>query len=82
MNSTQAAISTKLVRQGEDALLVLDAKLLKLLKIDENTPLNVVTDGSRIIIEPAGNQDRAALFTQAVTEADKQYSNMFKRLAQ
>jgi antitoxin component of MazEF toxin-antitoxin module len=72
----------KLTRHGNSSALIIDRPILDLLKIDEDTPLEISTDGKRLIIEPAQDSGRAERFTKAVNEADREYGRMFKRLAE
>ena len=67
---------------GEAGTLTIDRPLLDSLHIDENTPLQISTDGRRLIIEPVADPSRTERFERAVAEADRKYGRMFKRLAE
>jgi len=71
----------KLTRHGNSLALVIDKPVLDLLKIDEATPLEVETDGKRLIISPASSARRAK-FEKAQALAHKRYGQAFKRLAE
>ena len=43
----------KLTRHGNSMALVIDKPILDLLRIEPDTPLDVSTDGKRLLIEPA-----------------------------
>jgi antitoxin component of MazEF toxin-antitoxin module len=70
----------KLTRHGNSRALVIDRSILDLLKIDDETPLEISTDGTRLIIEPVGDARRAAI-EEALVEGRKRYGRMLKRLA-
>lgn len=72
----------KLTRHGNSLALVIDKPILELLKIDENTPLEIRPDGRGLHIEPAGDTQRQARFEQAVQDVNAQWSAVFKKLAE
>lgn len=42
----------RLIKHGNSAALVIDKPILDLLRVDLNTPLEIVTDGRNIIVSP------------------------------
>lgn len=70
-----------LTRHGNSLALVIDKPILELLKIDADTPLEVTTDGTSLVISPA-SVDRQAKFRAAMDDTLAKYPNMLKRLAQ
>lgn len=48
----------KLTKHGNSLALVIDRPILELLKIDSETPLDLTTDGHRLIIAPAEESER------------------------
>lgn len=54
----------KLTKHGNSLALVIDRPILDLLKIDPETPLDVSTDGKRLIVAPANPSTRAGSLTQ------------------
>lgn len=48
----------KLTRHGNSLALVIDKPILELLKISADTPLDISTDGRRLIIAPSREGDR------------------------
>ena len=42
----------KLTPHGNSMAVIIDRAILDLLKIDSETPLDITTDGKRLIIEP------------------------------
>lgn len=72
----------KLTRHGNSLALVIDRPILDLLKIDEGTPLDIRTDGKRLIISPAETSAHRRKFVKAQAWAHKHYGRAFKRLAE
>jgi len=71
----------KLTKHGNSMALVLDRPVLDLLKIDNDTPLEITTDGSVLIISPLRDEARAARFREALEDANRRYGRALKRLA-
>lgn len=72
----------KLTKHGNSLALVIDRPILDLLKIDPETPLDVSTDGKRLIIAPAEVSARRKKFDAAQESAHMRYSKAFKKLAE
>ncbi len=72
----------KLTKHGNSLALVIDRPILDLLKIDSETPLDLSTDGHRLIVAPAGQSERRRKFDAAQRTAHKRYGKAFKRLAE
>ena len=68
-----------LTKHGNSLALVIDKPILDLLKIDSETPLEVSTDGSCLIVAPA-NRARRKKFEAATQDTFKRYGKMLKRL--
>jgi len=62
--------------------IVIDRPILDLLKIDEETPLEVSTDGKSLTIAPAKASARRNKFEKAQAFAHSRYGRAFKRLAE
>jgi antitoxin MazE len=59
-------LTKKLTRHGNSLALVIDRPLLEVLGIDENTPLNITTDGKRLQVDPQlSPTKRQAAFQEA-----------------
>ena len=43
----------KLTKHGNSLALIIDRPILDILKIDDETPLEITTDGKRLVIAPA-----------------------------
>lgn len=71
----------KLTKHGNSLALVIDRGVLDLLDIDEETPLNIKTDGKCLIVAPAQDTVRQKKFCAALSEGNRRYGKMLKRLA-
>ncbi len=72
----------KLTKHGNSLALVIDRPILDLLKIDTDTPLDISTDGKRLIVAPAQASARRKRFDAAQQWAHKRYGRAFKKLAE
>lgn len=72
----------KLTRTGNSLALVLDKDLLAAAGIDADTPLEVSTDGSVIVISPERDEKRNEKVRKIVARAHQKYAGVFKRLAE
>jgi antitoxin component of MazEF toxin-antitoxin module len=71
-----------LTKHGNSLALVIDRPILDLLNIDAETPLDLSTDGRRLIVAPAEQSARRKKFEAAQRTAHKRYAKAFKRLAE
>ena len=73
----------KLTKHGNSLALVIDRPILDLLKIDTDTPLDISTDGTRLIVAPAAAAPlaRRKKFDAAQEWAHKRYGEAFEKLA-
>ena len=71
----------KLTRHGNSHALVIDRAVLDLLKIDDDTPLEISTDGTRLIIEPIPAGDRRVKIEASLATGNTRYGRMLKKLA-
>jgi antitoxin MazE len=72
----------RLTQHGNSLALVIDRPILDLLKIDAETPLDISTDGRRLIVAPAEQSERHQRFEAAQRTAHKRYGKAFKKLAE
>jgi antitoxin component of MazEF toxin-antitoxin module len=72
----------KLSRHGNSLALVIDRSILDLLDIDEDTSLEVTTDGEALIIAPVRDKKRRRRFEQALSSSNERYGKALKRLAE
>ena len=57
----------KLTRHGNSLALVIDKGVLDLLNIDDQTPLEISTDGTLLLISPVRDEKRKKQFREALT---------------
>lgn len=72
----------RLTKHGNSLALVIDRGVLDLLDIDGDTPLSLTTDGKCLIITPVREPQRKKRFRAALTEGNRRYGKMLKRLAE
>lgn len=72
----------KLSKHGNSLALVIDRPILELLKIDEETSLNVATDGYSLVISPLQDEDRHNRLAAALERGHKKFEKTFRRLAE
>jgi len=72
----------KLTKHGNSMALVLDKPILELLNIKPDTPLEIETDGSVLVITPMQDSRRKAKFKKAMASVNRRYANAFKKLAE
>ena len=71
----------KLTKHGNSMALIIDKAILKVLKISENTPLELTTDGKSLSISPITDKKRLAKFKSALNNANKKYGKALKKMA-
>jgi antitoxin MazE len=72
----------KMVTHGNSAALIIDKPILQLLKIDENTPLELTTDGRNLIISPIDDEKRERKFKSALERVNKKHRKTLQKLAE
>jgi antitoxin component of MazEF toxin-antitoxin module len=72
----------KLTKHGNSLALVIDRPILDLLHIDTETPLDISTDGKRLLVTPAIPTTRRKQFDAAQEWAHRRYGKAFKKLAE
>ncbi len=70
-----------LTKHGNSLALVIERPVLDLLKIEEDTPLDISTDGEVLVITPVRDRRRQERFKNALESANRQYGRALKRLA-
>jgi antitoxin MazE len=77
-----AMLTKKLSKHGNSLALVIDRSILDLLGIDEQTALNISTDGRALVIVPSQEKQRAKRFEKALAACNNRYGKALKRLAE
>lgn len=71
-----------LTKHGDNLVLVMDRSVLDALKIDQDTPLEISTDGQVLIISPVRDEERRKRFKEALESANRNYGRALARLAE
>ena len=71
----------KLSRHGNSLALVIDKGVLDLLDIDDQTSLEISTDGSILLISPVRDEARKQRFQEMVGKINARYGRTLRRLA-
>ena len=71
----------RLTRTGNSLALVLDKPVLEALGIDENTELEISTNGDVLVVTPVRDRAREKKLRKILDELDQEYGGVFKRLA-
>lgn len=72
----------KLTKHGNSLALVIDRPILDLLKLDIDTPLEISTDGKRLIVGALAPSARRKKFEAAQAEAHERFGRAFQKLAE
>jgi antitoxin MazE len=70
----------KLAKHGNSLALVIDRPVLDLLGIDGDTPLDISTDGTVLIVTPVGDPARAGRVDAIIERINQQYSSTLENL--
>lgn len=71
----------KLTKHGNSLALVIDRGILDLLHIEEDTPLDITTDGRVLVVSPIADAKRRKQFEEAMKKSHRKFGRMYKRLA-
>jgi antitoxin component of MazEF toxin-antitoxin module len=75
-------MAKKLTRTGNSLALVLEKPILEATGIDDETPLEVSTDGDVIIVSPVRSKRRTAKLKKILDELHREHAGAFRRLAE
>ena len=70
-----------LTNHGNSLALIIEKAILELLHIDQDTPLEINTDGRNLIISPVNDKNREKKVEAAMEKVHRRYSTAFKALA-
>ena len=77
------AMRKKLVKHGNSRALVIDKAILELLKINEDTEVEVSVNGQTLVVTPARENEVAEeRFERAVERTLGRYDSVFRKLAE
>jgi antitoxin component of MazEF toxin-antitoxin module len=72
----------KMIQHGNSSALIIDKPLMELLHIDDETLLEISTDGSNIIISPVRDIDRMNRLNKSLDKINKNHHSTLKKLAE
>lgn len=72
----------KLTRTGNSVALVLDKPLLEQVGLDENSEVEISTNGDIVLITPVRQKARRRKLAGILDTMDEQYGGVFRRLAE
>ena len=72
----------KLTRTGNSVALVLDKPLLEALGLNEDSEVEVSTNGQILVMTPKPDSTRTRKLRRILDELDAEYGGVFKRLAE
>ncbi len=75
-------MTKKLSKHGNSLALVIDKPILDLLGIDENTTLEVRTNGRGFYVEPSGLRAASDDLDAVMQQIEDRYEAVFKKLAE
>ncbi|MDP3541073.1 MAG: AbrB/MazE/SpoVT family DNA-binding domain-containing protein [Elusimicrobiota bacterium] len=70
-----------LTKVGNSEAVVIDKAILSLLKITENTPLEITTDGKNLVISPVSDPKKAQEVKKAFQSVKRRFGRALKNLA-
>lgn len=79
---TVQTMRRKLTRTGNSVALVLDKPLLEQLGLDENSEVELSSNGDVLVITPLRSAAREKKFRKAVDKINTRYAGLFRRLAE
>ena len=71
-----------LIKHGNSLALVIDKPILELLQINPETPLELTTDGDRLLVSPVRDRKRRQRLRTSLAKINRKYGNDLKRLAE
>ena len=75
-------MTKNLIKHGNSWALIIDRPILDLLKINPDTPLELVTNGDVLVIHPQRDKKKEDEFQNALDEVNSKYIGALKRLAE
>ncbi|MBI1338063.1 MAG: AbrB/MazE/SpoVT family DNA-binding domain-containing protein [Phycisphaera sp.] len=75
-------MNKKLIRHGNSLALVIDKPILELLQINEDTPLELTSDGDRLMVSPHRDKARQRKLRVSLDKINATFGQDLKRLAE
>jgi antitoxin component of MazEF toxin-antitoxin module len=71
-----------LTKHGNSYALVIDKPILELLRVDPETPFEIVTDGQCLVLAPVRDAEEEGKFEEALAMVHKRFGRAMRRLAE
>ena len=71
-----------LIKHGNSLALVIDKPILEMLQITPETPLELTTDGDRLLVSPVRDKKRERRLRASLARINRKYGGDLKRLAE
>jgi antitoxin MazE len=71
-----------LIKHGNSLALVIDKPILEMLQITPETPLELTTDGDRLLVSPIRAKKRQEKLRASLAKINRKYGDDLKRLAE
>lgn len=71
----------KLVKHGNSSALIIDKPIIEMLHIDENTNLELSTDGVSLIVSPVSDVNRTNMLRNSLQKINEKHSKTLKKLS-
>ncbi len=71
-----------LIKHGNSLALVIDKPILEMLDISPDTPLELTTNGDRLMITPVRDKVRQSRLRASLAKINRKYDSDLKRLAE
>ncbi len=72
----------KLVQHGNSSALIIDKPIMELLSIDNDTPLEITTDGRNIFISPVHDLNKKKRLDKVMEKINKKHQATLRKLAE
>ena len=71
-----------LIKHGNSLALVIDKPILELLDISPETPLELTTNGDRLMVTPVRDKARQKKLRESMAKINRKFGDDLKRLAE
>ena len=71
----------KLIKHGNSSALIIDKPILELLKINDETPLEIITDGRNLIISPKLDELAEENVKKSLDKINRKFGKTLTKLA-
>ena len=71
-----------LIKHGNSLALVIDKPILELLQVTADTPLEIDTNGDRLMISPIRDAERQKHLRESLDKINRMYGDDLRRLAE